>query len=101
MFQPGTCLFRNILPDEKKVEIAHAGGMDCDNREARTPLSFREPQKVALGGAETQLGNLGGSNPEGALLGDEARCTLELPAPSLPPKIGRAGTRGEHSSYSY
>ena len=100
MFQTGTCpspaIFTaerehslcNILPDQKKVEIAHAGGMDCDNREARTPLSVRKQQKVALRRPKPQLVNLCRSNPEGALLRNDARRAGELPAPALPPKIG-------------
>jgi len=86
---------RNILPNEQKVEIAHAGRMNGCNGERQASTLRWQPQKVALRGPESKLGNLTSGNPERTLLGDQTRGTRELTAPTLPPKIGRRGKGGE------
>ena len=46
MFQPGTCLVRNILPDEKKVEITHRRWINGGDGEGRTAGALRKAQEV-------------------------------------------------------
>ena len=52
-------------------------------------------QEIALRGPEPKFRNLSGGNPERTLLGDDTRRAGELPAPALPPEIGRRGKGGE------
>ena len=82
---------RNILPDEKKVEIADACRVDCSDCVGWAATALGQPEQIAPGGPEPEFGNLRGGNPEGALLGYHARRAFELPAPALTPEIGRCG----------